>query len=273
MTSAKAELADAQRAAMTGLDVSGPSDSPHLWPEIYGVEDGIQDQGQFTDNTATAKTLLNTVDTTLGSATNAVSSALETAVMFSSDVYNANDRQAAAASVDALLDQVIGLGNTDIAGRYVFAGDAYDKPPFTATTGAYIGGSGQPSTRVGSNSWVATGYDGSAIFDNSIKSLQDLSDALRTGTATDVANTLDGLHQSSQELITNRQTAGYDFVAADDASAVAENMGNELKTRLSDLVGADPAEAYSRLAQLQTSYQAILQVTAQGRGQNLFSLL
>lgn len=273
ISDAKSAVAEATDAAMTGLSVNDPSDAPHLWPEIYGLEDGVRDQSQYMENSDSAKMLLSTVDTTLAEATNVVTKALEIAVTFSSDTHNASNRQTAAVSIDGLIQEMINLANTEVAGRYVFAGKDYDNVPFSIPDGTYSGDNEQPASRIGTNNWVTTGYDGSTIFNIALQSMTDLADALRTGTGADVAAQLPGLHTSSEDLIESRQRAGYDFIDADDAQVTAESLGSELKSRLSELVGADPAEAYSRLAQVQSSYQAVLQMSAQGQGQNLFSLI
>ena len=72
ISDAKSAVAEATDAAMTGLSVNDPSDAPHLWPEIYGLEDGVRDQSQYMENSDSAKMLLSTVDTTLAEATNVV---------------------------------------------------------------------------------------------------------------------------------------------------------------------------------------------------------
>lgn len=267
------QITDAQERAITGLDVSKPSDAPGLWPEIFGVQDSIQDQGQWLDNAEYAKTLLSTVDTTLGEATSVMSESRALAVTYATDLYTAADRSEAANLVDQMREQLISLANVDVAGRHLYAGTAYDGEPFDPITGAYSGGTATPETRVGENQWVQTGYDGGQIFSQAIQDLEDFANVLRTGTPDDVANLLPALGTSIDSLISSRQAAGYDMMDAQAAEVLASSLEVELNQRQSDLITADPFEAFSRLTQLQTTYDAAIRVTSQTSQTGLFNYI
>jgi flagellar hook-associated protein 3 FlgL len=265
-------IADTQEAAMTGLRVNAPSDEPQLWQEIYGIEDSVNDQSQFQENSTFASALLGIADVALEESHDVIVGALELAVAFSSDIYTANERVVAAEAADALVEQIVDLANVNMAGRYIFGGTAYDNPPF-APDGTYTGSTERPTTRVGNNNWSTTGYDGSSIFSDAIVVLQDLADALRVGDADDVANTLEPLQDVAQDVVMAREAVGFDLVDTLDAHDVAENLKVALQERQQSLIGADPFETYSELSNLQVTYQAAMQITSQTLGKSLFDYM
>lgn len=267
------QITEAQEAAITGLEVSKPSDAPQLWPEIFGVQDSIQDQGQWVDNAQSATTLLASAESALGESTSIMSEARALAVTYGSEVYSAADRNEAANLVDQMREQLLSLANIDVAGRHVFGGTAYDVDPFDSVTGAYLGSTGTPEARVGENEWVQTGYDGGQVFSQAIQDLDDFANVLRTGTSDDVANLLPALGASIDSLISSRQQVGYDIIDAQAAQDLAENLKDELTERQSDLISADPFQAYSRLSQLQTTYDAAIRVTSQTNQTGLFNFI
>ena len=236
------QITDAQETAITGLQVSKPSDAPQLWPEIYGVQDSIQDQGQWVDNAEAATSLLASAESALGESTSIMSEARALAVTYGSEVYSAADRNEAANLIDQMREQLVSLANSDVAGRHVFGGTAYDANPFDSVTGAYLGSTGTPETRVGENEWVQTGYDGGLVFSQAIQDLADFANVLRTGTSDDVANLLPALGASIDSLISSRQQVGYDIIDAQSAKDLAENLQDELTERQSDLIAADPEQ-------------------------------
>ena len=74
-------------------------------------------------------------------------------------------------------------------------------------------------------------------------------------------------------MIAQRAQVGFAINDAEDAATIAENLELTFQTALDAEVGADPIETYTRLAELQGSYQAALQVTAKSGGSSLFDFL
>ncbi len=270
----RSRISDVEEAAATGLAISRPSDAPHAWAEIFQLQDGIQDQSVYHNNAEKTRSLLEAVDFALGSSGALIDEAQALAVTYSSDILGQDERDNAAMRVDGMLAQVIDQANANFAGRYVFAGTAYDSMAFDPTTLTYAGSTDVPSTAVADGIYATSGFVGTDAFSSSLTVLTDLADALRTGTSQDVANQLASLKVARQDLSTVRQQAGYAWLDADDAVSVAENLDILLTDRLSDMVGADPFETLAELANLQTTFQTSLQVTAtSGKSGNLFAFL
>ncbi len=275
LSTLQSEIARVSEAAVTGIEVRSPSDAPGQWHGLLDLQANVDDQPLYRENATHAMSLLNTMDSALGDATDAMDRAREIAVQMSSETYNDTDRALAATEVDALRNQIIELGNTSFGDRYPFAGVAYDQPPFDAVTGLYGGANAVPETVAGRDLRVQTGYDGSTIFPDAILALENLAVALRQGPGSAPATQalLPDLESAQQTIIAARTTAGFEFNDAEDAFAIAENLEIVLQTALDDKVAADPIETYTRLAELQSTYQAALQVTAKSGNSNLFDFL
>lgn len=270
-----ARTRELEEQAVTGLAISKASDAPELTAQLHQLSSTISDQGVYGKNAGQATAVLDTMDAALARGHDALSRAREIAVQMASGTMNAEERAIAAQEVSALRDTVLDVANTAYAGRYVFAGNAYDSAPF-ATDGSYSGSADEPSSRVGENTWVSTGRDGSAIFSGDIDilaALESFATALTNDDDAGISAAIADIDTSLNALSTARTEVGNDTNVALDAASLAESMGAELQTRMDDLAAADPAEVYMKLTAMRSAYTTALQVAASGRGQNLFDLL
>jgi len=191
------------------------------------------------------------------------------------DTYSASDRQAAALEIDALREELIRIGNSEIGDRFIFAGNAYDSAPFDAT-GTYSGSTDTPETLIGDDVWVQSGWDGSDIFQSGVdvfQVLDDLSVALNANDSVQIGVLIGDVGAGLDQLIDGHQSVGWAYAKADDYLILSEKMESELTQRLGALVNADSAEVYLNLQEAQSSYEAALQVATSGMNLSLFSQL
>ena len=268
------DMEHAQLVATTGLEVAKPSDAPGEWTLIHGLSASIADQQRFSDASDLTVPILQTADSALGEAVDVLTRARELAVQAASDTLPAEQREALAMEIESLTQQLIDLANTDHAGRYVFAGTAYDAPAFDEN-GEYVGNQDSPSVQVGQSTWVESGYAGDDFFGEAIASLQALEMAMvdteDPGAAS--AASLDQLDSALSDVTGARTPVGLSMQRALDASAGAEMLQLSLAQQLDAAIGADEVEAYTRLAETQATYEAALQVSATTLGLNLFSFM
>jgi len=270
-----AELEKTEVAAVTGTYVQHASDAPEDIAEIERLTASKADQETWQDNASSALSLLIHMDETLGSAFSALSMAREAAVAGASETLSDDGRDALSTEVDSLREEMLSLANTDFGGRFVFSGDAYDAAAFDAT-GTYAGSTDVPETQIGSDRWVESGMDGSAVFQGSVDIfaiLDDLSTALTSGDTATISASLTDLDTGLDQLSEARTQVGVWEGTAEDATVVAENLGLVLGSRISHLVDADPVETYTRLSELRTAYTSALQVMGSNSGRTLFDFL
>jgi flagellar hook-associated protein 3 FlgL len=275
LSSLRASLDRASEVAITGVAITRTSDGAGRWADLAGYGAALSSQETWASNADRAAPLLDAADGALGGATDLLSRAKELAVQLGSETYSDEDRAAAVAEVAGLREELLARANTELTGRHVFAGAAYDAPAYD-DAGTYLGDAARPSTEVGARTSVPTAFDGSAWFDPALRALDDLATALGSGAGSGsaVAATLDDLGAAHAGLVQAAETVGRELAALDDVTAANESLVVTLQEGLTALAGADPVESYTRLSELQTAYEAALQVTAGSlSGRTLFDFL
>jgi len=189
----------------SGKQLNSPSDDPMLIAQDLEVRASIAAERQGSTNITNASAQLTTVDGALSSLTDIMQKARGIAVEAASSLANASQQQALATQVDSLLQEAIGVANTQYGGKYVFAGTAGpSSPPVIAN--------GQPITSVSFNG-------------NSSGQTEQLfnGEGVSTGVTLQQAfnyNAPDGSPDVFQTLITLRDTIAKGTVVSASASRV-----------------------------------------------------
>ncbi|MDQ2680788.1 MAG: flagellar hook-associated protein FlgL [Candidatus Eremiobacteraeota bacterium] len=208
----------------TGKQLNVPSDNPTQIAQDLQLRTDIAQGNQSTKNINDATAQLNTVDGALSTLSDIVQKARSLAIEGASDAVSPAQRQNIASQVDGLLNEAIGIGNTQYGGKYVFAGT-------NAPTTAPIKGTGSPVSAVafGGNSATQTEQ-----FSNG----QNVPLSVSAQQAFNL-NASDGSPDIFQSLITLRDTLAKGSVV--DASA---NQVNKAGT----VIAVGPAAPPSTLA-------------------------
>jgi flagellar hook-associated protein 3 FlgL len=273
--SLNARIAEVQSQAISGLALQRPSDDPVGIVAAQRLSATVADQDVWIANADRAISVHDVADTALAGVNDALVRARELAVAMASETVDADARATAALEAQGLFESVLAAANTRFDGRYVFAGAAWDAPPF-ATDGTYTGDTSSPTARVGEDRWVETGFDGSAVFAGSVDVLTTLSGlvtALQTNDVAGVSASLDDLDLATDQIAGARGEVGVQTQNAEDARSVAESMGVVMSERLTALTQADPVETYTLLNDLQSAYTSTLQVAASASTKSLLDYL
>jgi flagellar hook-associated protein 3 FlgL len=269
------ELSVTQERAVTGLAVTRPSDAPEQVASIHALSSQLADQSIWASNAAAIMSDMDVADSALDGMADIISEARALATQLSSGTYSEAELDVGAEEVLGMLEDLIGLANTDVGGRHLFAGNASDSAAFDAS-GTYLGDTDAPTARTGSNQEIATGFDGSALFQGDVDifgALTDLAAALSSHDQDAVADTLEALEASTDQISFARAQVGEAFNSAEDAATVAANMETLLASAVDQKTAADPVATYTRLAELQSTYEAVLQIAASSQSTNLFSMM
>lgn len=275
LASTSTRLREAEEQAVSGLLINRPSDAPELVGQIDRLQASVLDQSVYGKNAAQVQSTLDQMDSQLGRMHDTLNRAREIAIQSSGDTASADIRAISAVEVASLLESMIATANSEFGGRYLFAGTAYDSEPYDAV-GTYSGSTDTPSVRVGDETWVTSGLDGSAAFDGTVNiftAIAAFQVALETDDSVGIQAAIDDIDASMEQVMTARTAVGTNTNVAMDAGTLAESVAVQYGERLGTIVNADPAEAYTRLAELRNSYQSVLQVAASARTGGLFSLL
>ncbi len=126
----------------TGFSLNVPSDNPTVIAQDLSVRNDSAVTTQVGKNLTGLNNMLSTTDSTLGSLTTILQSARSLAIEGASDAITSAQRGQIGQQVNQLLQQTIGLANTQYDGKYIFSGTA--APPGSSLVKAV----GNPPTAV-----------------------------------------------------------------------------------------------------------------------------
>jgi flagellar hook-associated protein 3 FlgL len=152
----------------TGKQRVNPSDDPAGSAWSLSLKQTLQITDQFQDNGKIAQNRLDLEDSTLQGVINVLQRARELAVQGANDTYNADDRAIISTEVRQLIQEVLGLANTqDSNGSFLFSGFQGNVKPFTQNGDGefqYHGDQGQRLVQIGPERQVASSDSGHEVF-------------------------------------------------------------------------------------------------------------
>lgn len=133
------DLYKIQEKLSSGKRVNTPGDDPVAAARIYTLDKSIKQLDQWNVNGAYAQRKLELEDTTLTNFTDVMQRVRELTIYGMNDTQSTNGRQAIAAEMRGLLENLKSLANTqDSNGEYIFAGDKSTTPAYQAVTAANV---------------------------------------------------------------------------------------------------------------------------------------
>lgn len=172
-------LLQASGEASSGLRLQRPSDDPTGTRRVLNIRNTLSSFDQFKSQQTVLGSLLDGTDSALQETETLLLSAKGLALRGANDTLGADQRATLADEVGGLLQQAIALGNSDINGRYLFAGQANDQPPFSAQATV----TSTVRTVAPSGTLAPLGVDDLRINGMSIRATQAADDPLSTADA------------------------------------------------------------------------------------------
>ena len=126
-------LSKSQNNLSSGSKINKPSDDPTSIAQLINAKSALKSQGQYQRNMENAIGWFDTADGALESASKVLQRARELAVYGSSGTLPDESMAALAVEVDNLVGEMMQIGNTNYAGRYIFGGGATTQTPFTSS--------------------------------------------------------------------------------------------------------------------------------------------
>src|SRR5579872_470330 len=129
------QISTASQQLSSGLKIRQPSDAPEDMVTLMRVRADIDRNQQVASNLATVKSETDSAEQALETATQLMDTAVSLASQGANTTSTPAANQALAQQTQGILEQLVGLSNTAVQGRYVFSGDQPDSPSYQVNLG------------------------------------------------------------------------------------------------------------------------------------------
>jgi len=266
LSSAQSNVMTAQNQASSGLKVSKPSDDPVAAAAARRETSrkSLADAAKAATDKAT--TSLQGTDDALNDAYNQLSSVRDLALQASSSTMSAADRSAAAVQVRSIKDELVALGNTNVAGSYVFGGYADGKQPY-ATDGTFVGDSNTKAIQSAPGLRVPASIAGPAVFgsgsDGVFAKLDQLASALDNNDPDAIKASYDALSTNSDQVLNARAAVGSMMDNVTVAASIADRVSTTAQDQVTALTGIDEVTSATNLVQAQSALSSAVAIAQQ----------
>ena len=274
----------------SGLKISQPSDAPDQLEGLMRIRADLARNTQVSTNLTEVKSETDTAEKSLETATQLMDQAVSLGAQGANGTQTASTRQTLALQVQGILEQLVGLSQTAVQGRFVFSGDQDQSPSYdlnlanangvdrlltTQATRQVTDASGVSFTvaLTAQNIFDHRNADDSLAAGNVFAAVNSLRVSLQANDQAGINTALTSLHTANDYL--NSQLSFYGSVQnrVQDAQTFAAQQNVQLQTALSQTQDADVTQAAVTLTQSQTQLQAALRAEASRPHTSLFDFL
>jgi len=255
------EMNKANVIVSTGKRINNLSDDPVGLMQALNLRSAISNFEQMQRNISLGNSWLTSSESALTNVQDIISDTKALCVQMATATTGPGERLSAAGTVQNMLDEIISLANTHVAGNYIFSGSKTDTTPFSSN-GTYNGNNNAFTVKIGKDATVEVGSDGDAVFGNIFITMADLKTALETndvGAIQDAMSSLDGHFDDISAKISD---VGSKMNRMDLKEKIFQDLNFSNTDRLSKIEDADLAEAIMELKSRELAYQAALSSSA-----------
>jgi flagellar hook-associated protein 3 FlgL len=278
-------LERAQRQVASGKRILSASDDPDQVGPLLQVRVDLRQTEQLAQNLSRVQGEVDAGEQALQQALRLVERAQVLGAQGGNGTQTAATRASIADEVKSLLDQLVGLSQTSIDGRYIFSGESDQSAPYTldwsldTPLSFYQGSAATRKTVHPSGTEFSIAHAGDVIFDNPdttknvFAAVNNLRQALVANDETAILASVGQLRTAGDHL--NTELGYYGSIQNQVADAVDSTQKAELrlKTRLSAMEDADLTESILELNQARYQQEVALSSRAQLPRTSLFDYL
>ena len=264
------DLNNIEEKVSSGKNINRPSDDPISMVSSLNFQTALSQVTQYSQNIQTGNLWLSSSETAISQASDLANQAQQIATQMGTGTQTDASRTQAAAEVDQLLDQAISLGNTQVAGKYIFAGYRTSTAPFSKTTVGgvdtvmYNGDTNDFQIQVGTNEQVTVGKNGQTVFvdSNLFTALENLKQAITNNDLPSIQQQAHTLQGTEDSLQTQLADVGIKQNRLTDKQNLLAQWSTNIQDQISNLENVDYNQAILELQQKQTAYEIALQSAA-----------
>ncbi|MFQ6039333.1 MAG: flagellar hook-associated protein FlgL [Candidatus Poribacteria bacterium] len=257
-------LQESQTAIASGKRINKSSDDPVGTTQVIKQRAQIDRIDQLNRNIDDGLGFLNRTDTVLSEVRSQLVRAKEIALAQANGTADASVRDSAVKEVTMILEDVVGLANTEFNGRFIFAGHKTQTQPFQldVSTVTYHGDEGQIQRQIGFHETIQANIVGSDVFPQVFDTLINLREAVQQNDQGAIQAAIDDLDANIKTTLNTQADVGTRVNRLETQKERLLNAKRDITQILSDTEDVDLAEAITEFSLKQTALQAALESAA-----------
>lgn len=260
------ELNRANKVVATGKRITELSDDPVGLTQALNIKSSLSNIEQLGRNISMGRSWLTASESALTQVQNQISDARALCVQMATATTGSAERASAAATVQNTLEEIVSLANTEVNGRYIFAGSKTDAAPFSRDNDTnvvtYNGDNKAFTMKIGRDATVEVGSDGEAVFGDIFTTLSDLKDALEADDVSGIQAAMSNLDTHFDRISTKISEIGSKMLRMETKEKIFQDLNVTNTERLSKIEDADITEAIMDLKAKELAYKAALASSA-----------
>jgi flagellar hook-associated protein 3 FlgL len=269
-------LAEANSQISSGKKLNDLADSPSGSSDLDMITEQALKVETYHSNIETSTYYLKSAESALNEANNLLSSMQTLGTQASAATINSDTRASLVSQLRTYREQMISIGNSQIDGRYLFAGTRMNSIPFelSGDTVIYNGSAEVNTVPVNDGVELSQGVSGSNAFGSIFNTIDGLLRDLDAGDMDGAKASLTQFSSALNQLSQARGEIGTNLNQLQSMSGVLESKKAVLTERKSSIEDANSVEATLRLSQLKTALDSALSAGGTILQQsNLFDIL
>ncbi len=261
------ELNKANTIVATGKRILKLSDDPVGLAQGLNIKSTLSNIEQMGRNITLGKSWLAASESAMSQVQDVISEAKTLCVQMANSTIDASERRSAAETVQNLLEELVSLANTEVSGRYIFAGFETDTTPFNLESDnsvTYHGDNNAFTVKIGKDAMVEVGSDGEAVFgtlgqpDDVFRVFNELKTALENNDISGIQAAMSDLDSRFDHVASKISDIGSKMLRMEMKENIFQDLDLANTERLSTIEDADITEAILDLQAKELAYQAAL---------------
>lgn len=273
------KMSKLQNKISTGKQIQNASEDPARASVSLSLRSRLSTLESYSDTADITKDWMIASDNALDQMQDVAVRAQNLILRGLNDSLSASERATTLATeMQDLLNQAVEVGNTSVNNQFIFAGyqvnnkafelvdstttlTDYNGTAFTPKVVNYLGDQGMMQRSLGPDQSVALNVRGDQALDGFLQDLVSASNALMQNDMASLQTVLGNLKSSMDVMDQYRTSNGVRLRQVESASNFLETMRTETKGLLSKNEDINMAEGIALLANQETTYSAVLEVS------------
>ena len=290
----QAKLNRLNELTASGQIINRPSDDPVNSRLLLDIGDKLRAGEQYLSNIKKSSTWQQFSNTALTGMSDIMTLAKKQIAAISSGSSDPVARQNAVSQLQALKQQMVDMGNTQLGDQYIFGGAKNTTPPFSnvvsppaLATGYYTGDETPLNVEIGNGTKMQMNIPGNQILTGStaaagalpygttniLKTFDDLIAAVTTNNVPDIQIGAQSLSDGATQINSAQSDVAARISRLDSSTKMNANTRNTLETIYGNTQNVDYAKLAVQLSQQKIAFEASLSSTAKLSQMSLLNYL